>query len=347
MLPPHHRSRLSHFRRRTALGGLALSLVLAALASWERRADAEAHATPPRTSQLVTLSDGRRLQLDCRGRGTPTVVFESGAGAEGALEWSALQDSLAGDVRACAYSRSGLLWSDPDPRPMTPATVVDDLHALPVRAREACPCVLVAHSIGGPLALHYTRSYPNDVVGLVLVDITHPDEIARVAEIVPGMTITPWSAALVAGDAVRWTGVPRLVDAWRAPAEEPTAQALRRALEPAHRHGQRREYEAIDTVAHLEPAERDLGDRPVVVLAAGVSPRALLGDVNASEAQLDALDTMWRTLQVDVAHWSQRARLEVVPNADHNIHRTRPDRVVAAVREVVGATRRRGTGKAP
>lgn len=273
-------------------------VMLVALTRWERRADAAAHATLPITSRHVVLPDGRRLQLDCRGQGATTVLFESGAGADGALEWSAIQDSLAG---------------------------------------EDCPCVFVAHSIGGLLAVHYTRAFPADVAGLVLVDITHPDEIASVATIVPGMVITPSSLALTASDAVRWTGAPRLLDAWRAPVAESPAQAARRALLPAHRHGQRREYAAIDTLARLTPAERDLGNRPLVVLAAGVSPRAMLGHLDASPAQLDALDSPWRALQVDVSHWSRRTRFEVVANADHNVHHARPDRVVAAIREVVAA----------
>jgi pimeloyl-ACP methyl ester carboxylesterase len=318
-----------------ASGVLLGGVMLAALTRWERRADAAAHATLPSTSRHVMLPDGRRLQLDCRGQGATTVLFESGAGADGALEWSAIQDSLAGEVRACAYSRAGLLWSDPDPRAMTPATVVQDLHALLERAGEDCPCIFVAHSIGGLLAVHYTRAFPADVAGLVLVDITHPDEIAGVATIVPGMVITPSSLALAATDAVRWTGVPRLLDTWRAPVAESPAQAARRALSPAHRHGQRREYAAIDTLARLAPTERDLGNRPLVVLAAGVSPRAMLGHLDATPAQFDALDSLWRVLQVDVSRWSRHTRFEVVANADHNVHHARPDRVVAAIREVV------------
>jgi pimeloyl-ACP methyl ester carboxylesterase len=37
----------------------------------------------------------------------------------------------------------------------------------------------VAHSLRGVLANLYARTYPNDILGLVFVDATHPGEIAE------------------------------------------------------------------------------------------------------------------------------------------------------------------------
>jgi hypothetical protein len=48
---------------------LALALVLAASAS--------------ASAGLVTLPDGRRIYMECRGSGSPTVILESGAGNGG------------------------------------------------------------------------------------------------------------------------------------------------------------------------------------------------------------------------------------------------------------------------
>src|SRR3954447_9736477 len=46
---------------------------------------------------------GRRIHLDCRGTGTPIVVFESGLDMYGSLSWSAVQDQVARTTRACSY----------------------------------------------------------------------------------------------------------------------------------------------------------------------------------------------------------------------------------------------------
>ena len=78
----------------------------------------------------------RKIHLDCRGSGAPIVVLIHGLDTAGALSWSAAHDSIAQTTRACAYSRAGIMWSDPTPA-FTPIGMVDDLHAavmsLPIR----------------------------------------------------------------------------------------------------------------------------------------------------------------------------------------------------------------------
>src|SRR6187402_2563202 len=64
----------------------------------------------PAPGRLVDVG-GRRLQIDCRGSGSPTVVLESGLDNLGSLSWAAVHASLARTTRVCAYSRAGMLWS--------------------------------------------------------------------------------------------------------------------------------------------------------------------------------------------------------------------------------------------
>ena len=66
--------------------------------------------------RLIDIGGGRHMQIDCRGSGTPTVVFEAGLDTMGSLSWSAVQDPVAATTRACAYSRSGIMWSEPRAR---------------------------------------------------------------------------------------------------------------------------------------------------------------------------------------------------------------------------------------
>src|ERR1039457_1199458 len=63
----------------------------------------------PPLGKLVDIG-GRPIQLDCRGSGSPTVVFESGLDMMGSLSWSAVHDEIAKTTRACAYSRAGIMW---------------------------------------------------------------------------------------------------------------------------------------------------------------------------------------------------------------------------------------------
>src|SRR5690242_21765752 len=70
-----------------------------------------------RPGQLVDAG-GFRLNLYCMGRGTPTVVFDSGWG-DWAPAWSKVQPQVAKWTRACSFDRAGTGFSEPGPMPRT------------------------------------------------------------------------------------------------------------------------------------------------------------------------------------------------------------------------------------
>src|SRR5580692_6257975 len=131
---------------------------------------------------LVSIGGGRKMYLECRGTGSPTVVLV--AGLRGSAEdWSIADKSapavfpeVAKFTRVCAYDRPGTpvgekpSRSDPVRQPTTAGDAVADLHALLSAANEERPYVLVGHSYGGLIVRLYASTYPQDVSGLVLVD---------------------------------------------------------------------------------------------------------------------------------------------------------------------------------
>ena len=88
--------------------------------------------------------------------------------------------AVAETTRVCTYDRPGTYASigeddfpsrsDPIAQPRTAPEVVADLHALLQAAGVPGPYVLAAHSLGGLFARLYASTYPDEVVGLVLVD---------------------------------------------------------------------------------------------------------------------------------------------------------------------------------
>ena len=109
------------------VAAFAALLVLAGVV-YERLGQYRAARDFPPPGKMVDIG-GRRIQLDCRGAGSPTVVFEAGLSVEGSLSWSAVQPKIADHTRACAYSRAGLMWSDSSGAPHSAKQVAQDLHA--------------------------------------------------------------------------------------------------------------------------------------------------------------------------------------------------------------------------
>ena len=118
---------------------------------------------------------GYKLALECSGRGTPTVVLDSGFSTPRSA-WYWVVPKLRRTTRVCSYDRAGLGQSQRRPDSITPTTarVVDELHTLLDRAGLPGPYVLGGWSIGGFDVRYYQHRYPSEAAGLVLVDGTVP-----------------------------------------------------------------------------------------------------------------------------------------------------------------------------
>src|SRR5262245_34178510 len=90
---------------------ILLALALPVMGGCESFFAAEAARNHPIQGKLVDVGGGRRVQIDCRGEGGPTVVFQSGGDLLGSLGWGPVMDKVSTNARACAYSRAGILWS--------------------------------------------------------------------------------------------------------------------------------------------------------------------------------------------------------------------------------------------
>jgi pimeloyl-ACP methyl ester carboxylesterase len=111
---------------------------------------------------------GHLLRMRSEGNGSPTVVLE--IGLHGPLEvWAAVQADAASFTRVVSYdwigSENGEAVLDGD-------EVARQLHAALVNAKVSPPYVLVGQSFGGIFIRIFASLYPNEVVGLVLLDPT-------------------------------------------------------------------------------------------------------------------------------------------------------------------------------
>ncbi|MFE1416442.1 alpha/beta fold hydrolase [Streptomyces sp. NPDC058746] len=144
----------------------------------------------------MTLPDGRLIYVDCRGRGSPTVVLESGI-HDSSDVWSltrteppvpaspATLPGIARGARVCTYDRPGTIRyttpptltgrSSPVAMPRSLPALVSELDQTLTAAGEKGPYLLVGHSFGGMITRLYAQTHPERTAGLVFVDAFGPE----------------------------------------------------------------------------------------------------------------------------------------------------------------------------
>jgi len=220
---------------------------------------------------------GYKLRIICTGQGTPTVIVDAAFG-EPALEsgnWISVRYGIEKTTRICLYDRAGLGSSDAPPfRPRTSQDMVNDLHTLLVNANVPDPYLLVGHDIGGFNVRLYASQYPDEVVGMVLVDSIHPDYESETLAVLPP----------------------------ESPGEPDILRYIRRAgVFPSSTENP----ESIDFVASAAQvrATNVLGDLPLVVLTSANNYvyLDLPPDVDAK------INQVWQDLQIDLAKLSSNS----------------------------------------
>lgn len=275
---------------------------------------------PEAPGRLIEVN-GHRLHLNCKGEGSPIVVYEAGASGS-SLDWEKVQPVVAATTRSCSYDRAGYGWSEPSTAAKaTSQDIAQELHELLLQAGEEAPYVLVGHSLGGFHVQMFAQLYPGDVVGAVLVDASHEDQF-------------DWYQTYSA--AVPSTGP-------GAPDPEPnrtaeTAQIVRAMREdPKFAATQSREGSGIlDSVALLREIDSFPNMIPLIVLTRGAEKEL--------EDHWTAFDLMWNRGQRSLASLSPRSTQVHVPGAGHFIQLDRPDVVIASILRIVAIVRESGDG---
>ena len=178
---------------------LAVLVVAAAWTSVAVAADVISRSRKPR-GEMVDVG-GHRLRLVCEGPASelPVIWMEAGA-FSGAADFAALQQKLtAKGMRACAYDRAGMGYSETGPKPRDGDAIVRDFEALVAASGERGPFILMGHSMAGLYLRLYAVRNPEQVAGLVLIDAVTPEMIdqAGSARFVDRMTTVARAGAVV------------------------------------------------------------------------------------------------------------------------------------------------------
>ena len=196
-------------------------------------------------------------------------------------------------------------------------------------AGVAPPYVLVGHSMGGYDVRLFASLYRNEVVGMVLVDASHPDQENRFPPELKNMEGS-WQREAEFMEYTMPFGIPRLIGLCD---DEPRQRAAECNWHSA-REGAA-EMKAISESAAQTAATGSLGDMPLAVLS---------HDPDKPSAELPPdlakpTNEAWEKMQEELAHLSTRGTQAIAKNSAHYIQIDRPDIVIDAVRNVVEQAR--------
>ena len=255
--------------------------------------------------------DSHRIYYRCLGSGFPTVVVDSGIGGA-AIEWTPIQELVAKFTRICTYDRAGYGWSDPGPGPRVTSRIVEELRRTLTEAREYGPFIFVGHSFGGFTGRYFAAHYPEQIVGMVLIESSHPDGLLGVVA-GPGRPRHAINESRIArgrADISPYISAASFLN------------SRRKAI-----------FAQMDELSHFstsaaEIATLSLVGNPLLTVIA----RAENTDDVAREAD-------WQRLQFSLLELSEDSRLIHSVSSDHDIHLVEPQIVVEQIRLVVDNVR--------
>jgi pimeloyl-ACP methyl ester carboxylesterase len=195
----------------------------------------------------------------------PTLVIEAGGGCASPT-YGRLRQALSAKYPVVAYDRAGMGWSDADPEPFDGQRNAHRLHALLTAAGVTGPVVLVGHSMGGLLNRIYTGLHPGQVVGLVMLDASHPDQHELFRQPLPQAHLDA-ERAKRSGFQAGGEPPPEVAPIEAMFADMPeVARQLKATYTPEAVDTMVAEHTGLPRVAQQAGASPDLGARPVAVL---------------------------------------------------------------------------------
>lgn len=292
-------------------------------------ASARGKALNPPPGSLVDIG-GYKMHIDCLGTGSPTIVLDSGLG-DTWLTWYKVQPRIAQFTRVCSYDRAGMGWSDASPEPRTSEVMAKELQTLLRKADVHGPYLMVGHSFGGFNVRLFRDLFPGEVIGMVLIDATHPDQYARLPPELEKLnsdflhkeqlrrSLTPVGITRLMG----WCGT--------GPAEiHSMLRTVDCRMQPWREH--LAEWNAWSTSASQVRSCKSLGNLPLVV----ISHDPTLGISTEFERNMNVA---WSEMQDELTGLSGRGEHIVARGSGHMIQIERPDIVVSSLKKMVDELR--------
>jgi len=104
-----------------------------------------------------------------------TIVFESGYGWD-LKNWHPIRDEVSKFANMFMYDRDGVGKSAKSNKPKHSIQIIENLRSLLQKIDIKPPYVLIGHSFGGINVRLYASKFPEEIVGVILLDSVHENQ---------------------------------------------------------------------------------------------------------------------------------------------------------------------------
>lgn len=289
---------------------------------------------------LVQLN-GRMVEVMQEGRAGTPILIMTGMGCS-FEEWFNVTEVLCETHKVILFHRPGLGASDLGTEPRTTAAAARDAKNLLEVLEVTEPVLLIGHSYGGLCAQHFSKLYPQQVKGLLLVDSTS-DSLEKLDEL-PDLSDD-------ASD-IKW------LEECGEFAELPESE-LKKIIRPMLSENQKKLptpiqqrliefqqkpnlYKAMKTEVENWRADaktiKNLGSLsrlPLVVIGRDKKYALEQGIAEGwPEAELLAQEHLWHELIQEQSTLSEKSEMVFAEGAGHMVHLDRPDLIIAMAQKL-------------
>lgn len=270
-------------------------------------------AYPP--SDMMINIGSHRLQTHIEGNGIPIVVIDAGIGDQ-IEKLRPLQERIASVTQVITYNRAGYGQSDAGPLPRHSGREAEEMKTLLVNAATRGPYVIVGHSLGALNMQVFAAKFPEDVVGIVLLDppplsFIRREEYLSIYELAEQMT-AEWQA--IADSSAKSSD-----------AQERKKALFFNMIASEHR-------EMFGESARLVSEISSFGNTPLLVMAAGKA-NPFLGDL-AEEYQ-----RYWIEQSRIISYKSSKGKFVLAQESSHHLYLDVLDLVADRIQSIVNDIR--------
>jgi pimeloyl-ACP methyl ester carboxylesterase len=314
---------------------LALLVISGAIYQFiSTKLDEEAYPPP---GKLIDVG-GYRLHLNSLGQGSPVVVLDAGMGCN-SLDWVLIQPEIAKSTQVCSYDRAGYGWSDESPLERTSENIVEELHTLLKNAKIPGPYILVGHSFGGVNVRLFASKYPDEIVGVILVDASHEDQFEKIPEwplsyvdkFLMHPNIAPFLASI--GLARLFNYLPKYQKFYKEFPQDIREKYVAATSTIKFISCVTKEFDLFKESLKQLKNEQEILQNPLTVITAGKL-------INKEETGLpdefiELFTTVWETLQKDLVTRSVKGKQLIAKRSGHMITHEQPEMIVEAIQEML------------